>query len=249
MTRILTTSQYLDTPRPNLQWLVHEQIPNPGIVLLEGPPKSGKSFLAIDLARSVAQGVPFLGWVTQKSRTLYLQFDTSELIWRQRLEKMVSLGVDLSGENFLTIHPDDVKHPLNLLNYQHVAWLHNVIESANPNLTIIDVFRETHNADENDSTEMKIVGDVLVNLFKGRSLVLVHHSKKIYDTGEAIDPATVSRGSSYLTGKVDSLWLLYRNRLYIQGRTSERQEIRLVQGPSGLWEKVDFSSPEKTLTP
>ena len=244
MTRILTTSQYLDTPRPQLQWIVHEHIPNPGILLISGPPKSGKSFLAFDLARCIAQGMPFLGWVTCKSKTLYLQFDTSELVWRQRLEKLSACGVDLSGDLF-TVHPDDMKLPINLLNPIHEGWLRTVLETADPVLTVIDVFREIHNADENDSTEMKMVGDTIVRLFKNRSLVLVHHSKKIYEDVISPDPSSVARGSSYLTGKVDALWLLYKNQLHIQSRTSEPQTIRLVHGPSGLWERVKFS-PTKT---
>ena len=234
--RILTTVQYLDTPRPQLNWLIDNQIPKPGLILLEGPPKSGKSFLALDLARSIAQGIPFLGWDTRKSRVLYLQFDTSELIWRQRLERIRDSGVSLSG-NLYAVHPEDMLLPINLLNFQHQDWLRRVLNLSNAELTVIDVFREIHNADENDSTQMKIVGDIIVDLFKGRSLILVHHSRKIGDDVIHIDPASVARGSSYLAGKVDALWLLWQNQLHIQGRTSEPQTIRLKQSSCGLWER------------
>jgi AAA domain len=153
---------------------------------------------------------------------------------------MAALGVDLSGSLY-TVHPEDMRLPLNILNSQHNQWLRDVIRIANPEITVIDVFREIHNADENDSTEMKIVGDIIVDIFRGRSLILVHHSKKIHEDVIVPDPASVSRGSSYLTGKVDSLWLLYHNRLYIQSRTSEPQTIKLVQSPSGLWERAKLS--------
>lgn len=232
--RILTTTEYLETPRPQLNWLIHNKLPYPGILLLEGPPKTGKSFLAFDMARSISQGIPFLGWVTRKSKSLYLQFDTSELIWRQRLEHMRDHQVDLSGPLY-TVHPEDMLLPINILNYQHQEWLRSLIKFADPEVTVLDVFREIHNADENDSTQMKNVGDILVDIFKGRSLVLVHHSKKIGDDIIEPDPSNVARGSSYLTGKVDALWLLWQSQLYIQSRTEEPQKIRLIQSPSGIW--------------
>lgn len=234
MTRILTTEEYLNTPRPDINWIIDQQLPHPGIVLLSGPPKSGKSFLAFDLARSVGQGIPFLGWKTRKSKTLYLQFDTSELIWRQRLSRMKASGHDLSGDVY-TVHPDDLPIPINIVNPEHQKWLREVVNQCNPELTVIDVFREIHNADENDSTAMKVVGDIVTSIFRGRSLVLVHHSKKIPDDIFEPDPASVARGSSYLTGKVDALWLLFRNRLHIQNRITEPQKIELVQSSCGVW--------------
>jgi RecA-family ATPase len=235
-TRLVTTEDFLAIPRPQLQWIVHNQLPHPGMLLIEGPPKAGKSFLAFELARCIGQGIPFLSWPTLKSKVLYLQFDTSELIWRQRLESMKLNGVDLSGSSY-TIHPEDMCLPFNILNPQHYKWLREVVHTSDIKVTIIDVFREIHNADENDSTQMKIVGDLLMSIFKDRTLVLVHHSKKISDEVVDPDPSNVSRGSSYLTGKVDSLWLLWKNALYIQGRSSEQQYLKLKQNGSGLWEK------------
>jgi len=235
MARILTTTEYLETPRPNLTWLIDRQLPHPGMLLLEGPPKSGKSFLAFHLARNISQGKPFLGWATKQSKVLYLQFDTSELIWRERLQKIQSSGVDLSGSLY-TVHPDDMLLPINILNPQHYEWLRKVVTDCDPELVILDVFREIHSADENDSTHMKVVGDMLISIFRGRSLILVHHSKKIPDDVFEPDPAQVARGSSYLTGKVDALWLLYKNKLFIQSRTSEPLTVSLKQSsPSGLW--------------
>ena len=189
MTRLLTTEQYLQTPRPQLNWIVDQQLPYPGILLIEGPPKVGKSFLAFDLLRCVSQGKPFLGWKTHKRTCLYLQFDTSELIWRQRLDKMKSSGLELSGDLY-TVHPEDMILPFNISNLQHQHWLRNLVRDSNCDVFCIDVFREIHNSDENDSTQMKIVGDILVNIFKTKTLILVHHSKKINeDYITHIDPS------------------------------------------------------------
>ena len=234
--RLVTTSEYLSIERPQLDWLVDQQVPFPGTILLQGPPKSGKSFLALDLARCVSLGHPFLGWKTKPSKTLYLQFDTGEMAWRKRLQNWKDANIDLSGPLF-TVHPEDIKIPINITNPLDRSWLKEIVQQADPALTVIDVLREIHNADENDSTEMKIVGDILMSLFQGRSLVIVHHSKKLNDDfTNRVDLSNAARGSSYLTGKVDALWLLWQNQLYIQNRTSEPTQVKLYQTPVGIWD-------------
>jgi len=40
-------------------WLIYKTLPLTGVALLTGPPQGGKTFLALDLARSVATGKPF----------------------------------------------------------------------------------------------------------------------------------------------------------------------------------------------
>src|SRR5690242_9493179 len=106
MTRVLSASQYVDAPRPQLSWLVPSYIPHPGLVLLIGEPKAGKSFLGLQLAMLVASGQPFLGQPIAASPVLYLQFDTSETVWRQRLDHLRSEGVRLP-DNLFFVHPDD----------------------------------------------------------------------------------------------------------------------------------------------
>ena len=226
--------EYLDTPRVHLNWIIHEQLPYPGTLLLQGPPKSGKSFLCLDLARNISQGTPVFRWATRKSSCLYLQFDTSEMIWRHRVEKQRSAGVSFDGSLY-QVHPEDMRVPFNISNPQDYEWLRQVIRHADPEVTIIDVLREIHNADENDSTKMKIVGDKLMSIFKDRSLILVHHSKKIGEDVIDPSPVDVSRGSSYLTGKVDAIWFLWRHQLRIQSRNSEAQFLRLRQDAVGVW--------------
>lgn len=234
MARIISTEEYMSLDRPNLDWIIEGQIPHPSLVLLHGPPKSGKSFLAMDLLRCISQGKSFLGWKSHKSKALYLQFDTSEMVWRQRLISMKSSGVDLSGDIY-TVHPDDMPIPFNILERGHSDWLRGIVNKSDCKVILIDVFREIHNADENDSTQMKIVGDILMSIFKDRTLILVHHSKKIPDEVINPDPTQVARGSSYLTGKVDALWLLHNKTLAIQSRTSEPVRLQLKQSPSGSW--------------
>jgi RecA-family ATPase len=140
------------------------------------------------------------------------------------------------------IHPEDFVRPFNILTPSHAAWLNSLVTTHHPEVVIIDVLREIHNADENDSTAMKIVGDHLAHIFRDCTLILVHHSRKISEDVFKPDPSSFSRGSSYLTGKVDAIWLLWNNQLTIQDRMSESQTIKLRQRPSGLWENMSITS-------
>ena len=59
---------------PPLRWVVHEAVPV-GLTLLSGPAKVGKSFMALDMALSVALGEPWMRRRTTKGRVLYLALE------------------------------------------------------------------------------------------------------------------------------------------------------------------------------
>jgi RecA-family ATPase len=233
--RIVTVPEYTGLSRPNLSWLIHGLMPRPSLMMLMGPPKVGKSWLAMDIARAVASGRDFLGHKTTQGRVLYIQQDTSEAVWRDRLRKQIELfGVDFP-DDLVLVHPDDTLHPMDILQPTSRAWLKMLVQGAKPALVVIDVLREIHNADENDSTAMKIVGDHLVELFSEVSLLLVHHMKKIPAEVTNPDPTQYGRGSSYITGKMDGYWMLHRNQLKIVSRFDEDVTYRAIHEEDGTW--------------
>src|SRR3954464_3156993 len=52
----LPLEDYLNLPVNNTPWIIEPLIPVGGIINLYGRPKLGKSFMAIDLARAIANG-------------------------------------------------------------------------------------------------------------------------------------------------------------------------------------------------
>ena len=240
--RALSIDQYISLDRPHFNWLVPGMIPNPSTILLLGSPKAGKSFLAFDIALRIAKGQPIFHRQTYQSKVLFLQFDTSEMAWRDRLNKIKQSGVSVDTDKFVFPHPDDQPRPFNIMNPKHYTWMKDLVTHLNPSLVVIDVFRDIHLCDENDSTQMKIVGDAVEKMFHGRSLLLVHHAKKIPDDVYDPHPINYSRGSTYITGKVDAIWLLYRNYLKIDGRFDERRTYKLDRHSNGLWDLEQFKA-------
>lgn len=235
--RVVTLNEYADLPRTQVDWIVEHLIPRPGLVMLMGPEKAGKSFLALDVAKCAASGESVFGYACkQDNRVLYLQFDTSETIWRDRIRKLRDAGYNTTPSNLVMVHPEDQLIPWNICSANGQKWLKDVLDTANPDLVIIDVLREIHGKDENDSTAMKEVGDALIRAFTGRAVLLVHHTKKLSsDMSFDVNIGALSRGSSYITGKVDAYWLLHDGRLKIVNRFDAGRTLRAIQLDSGIW--------------
>lgn len=234
MAVLVTLDDYTDLPRPNVEYLIHELIPRPGMVLLLGEAGSGKSFLSLQLALAVAQGGIFFHSRAKQGKVLMIQTDMSELIVRERVKNLRKAGVDTRGPIY-TMHPEKQPVTIDLLKAEGFKCLAEAIAEADPVLIIFDVLRELHSADEDNSTEMKHVGDAIMELCKGRSGFILHHTTKIR-MGDELKPVNASRGSSYLPGKVDAVWLLHDGYLHIgKSRFAASGKYRVKRAASGLW--------------
>lgn len=231
---LVTLDEYVSLERPNIQFIVDGLIPRPGLVLLLGKPGAGKSFLALQIALAVAQGKSVMGKATKQGKVLFFQFDMGEAAGKKRLQDLKNLDIDISGPVY-TLHPDMLPTGVNIRDPKSYAVLANAIAEADPDLVIFDVLREMHNADEDSSSEMKIVGDLLMALVVNRAALILHHVRKIAD---GLEPNVIdaSRGSSYLTGKVDSVWMLHDGYFYIgKSRFNIGGKYRTKRLASGLW--------------
>lgn len=227
--RVVPASQYCALPTRQLSWLIPDYLPHPGLLLLVAPPKAGKSYLSLQIACAVANGAELLGRRCQKANVLYLQFDTSETIWRERIRDLISSGVAFP-DNLFFLHPEDNPTKLNILTVEGYKLLTDTLQASQAELVVIDVLREIHNADEQDSTAMKAVGDVLMTAFAGKTLILIHHTHKINEFNGVPAPVDAARGSSYIAGKADTVWMLHNRVLHIQSRfrESERRMLRTL---------------------
>ena len=243
--RLVTLAEYAVLPRPTLGWITHKILPKPGLVLLVGPPKAGKSFLALDIALRVARGQPILGQPTVPHPVLFLQLDTSETVWRDRLHQLREMGDDLAG-NVLMPHPEDMpRGGIDILTASGRAFLTAALLQGNPGLVIVDILRELSHMDENDSTEMKAVGDAICDIMANRCVLLVHHTKKI-SRDEDPDPMIAGRGTGYIKGKVDAVWLLWHGRLKIVPRFDEPVTYRAEQTDTGMFTFPDLEGRKES---
>lgn len=180
-------------PLAKSPYYLKDFLPKQGKMIIYGQPKSGKSFLCLQLARSIVNELPFLGMPTHSGRVLYLQFELGMEILQHRM-KMT--GQDYSGVYVGTTFG------MKLDTASGKDMLKKAVEEVQPNVVILDPLYKVLKGDEKEAHDMLVVLDFLDDLIDawrtelGLSFVIMHHPGKDLSRG--------GRGSSVLEDWVDS---------------------------------------------
>jgi hypothetical protein len=222
--RTLPAARVADTTPP-VRWLLDGLFLAGGAGILGGAPKTGKSFLALDLAVAVASGTPGAGhWaVPTPGPVLLLAAEDPLAVVVQRLaalaaardRALATLPVDLIVEPVVRL-PDGL------------ARLAATVAQRRSVLLILDPLIRVHRADENSAPEMAAILDGLRTLARdsGCAVLLVHHARK---APAGPSPGHGLRGSSDLHAFGDSN--LYLRRLGAEGSLELRIEHRAAASP------------------
>ena len=239
----ISATEFLLLDGLRTEYIIPNMLPEVGRIALYGVAKKGKSFLALQLAFAVCQGIPFLGHeVAKPGPVLYLQFDTPPELWQDRLKKLQAAGVSIP-DNLYVLHPSTQPRRANLLDGAQSHAIHDMLTARLPALVIVDVLASVHHLKENEADDMKQVIGRLNNLFHGRAYAIVHHTSKpnLQPGAGQHSPSSAGRGSSYLGGEMDANWLLTsqsegQGRLTIEARfAAPDKPIHLIQSSHGLW--------------
>ena len=180
---------------PPVEFLVDGLIPERSFAMIYGAPGSGKSFLAIDMALSVAHGVDWHGMPVKKGAVLYIAgegiggFSKRWKAW--------------SSKHGLTDKPEMYLLPtaVNMMDEEEVERLCVTVEGLGRQwaMVIVDtVARSIAGADENaaQSIGMFVQACDKVREIAGGTMLAVHHSGK--------DSTRGARGSNALLGALDT---------------------------------------------
>ncbi|QDV09322.1 hypothetical protein Poly30_48800 [Planctomycetes bacterium Poly30] len=191
----------LEAQAANEHWLIEGLWAREAIGLIGGAPKLGKSWLGLDMAVSVASGLPALGHfpVAEPGRALvYLAEDSLPQV-RSRIEGLcMHRGLDIASLDLHVI----TAPTLRIDTVVDQELLAATLESLRPRLLILDPLVRLDQLDENSSAEIsKLLGFIrgLQRRFE-TAIVLVHHASK----RARAQPGQSLRGSSDLHAIGDS---------------------------------------------
>lgn len=163
------------------------------LAVLYGPPKKGKTFVAVDLALAVATGRPWMGGPTEAGHVVYCLGEGVAGLSRRLEAWRLHHGCDGPADLAILPHVPQLHNPVD------VADFIEAVTPARPALIIIDTLaRAIVGVDENASKDM---GEVVAQLDRikeatGACVLVLHHTGK--------DAARGTRGSSALTGAIDT---------------------------------------------
>jgi len=229
----------LPSHAPEQRWLVEQLWGTEAVGIIGGEPKCCKSFLALDLAVSVASGSACLGHfrAAAAARVLLYAAEDPLHVVRERLEGITAArGATLHNLPLFVI----TAPRLRLDDSGHCDRLCETIEKIKPALLVLDPFVRLHAIDENAAGEVAPLLAFLRQLQRKHHLAvaLVHHARK--DAARA-RPGQALRGSSEFHAWGDSnLYLRRRDqhlRLSVEHRAARSPDdltLELATDPLAL---------------
>lgn len=156
-----------------VSWIVDRLIPTECITLLFGKGGIGKTWLVLQMARSIGGGIPFLGLNTVKTPVIFIDFENPLTVLNTRTQK---LG-DGEGVYFWRANNEHIKAPK--LDHKDYELYKQLPKGA---VLIFDTLRASQDRDENRSDEMGLIMGRLKELRDlGFTIILLHHTAKNSD--------------------------------------------------------------------
>jgi hypothetical protein len=191
--QVVPAGEFSRGPRPG--WIIKGVLPRAELIVLFGESGSGKSFVALDLAASIARGVDWRGRRTRPGRVVYLAAEGGGG-FRNRLKAYEQHhGVALDDIPFGIVHGVP-----NLLQKTDASDLAKAAVAFGPvDVVVVDTFAQvTAGANENAAED---IGRALAHCREihkktGATIMLIHHSGK--------DASKGARGWSGLRAAADA---------------------------------------------
>lgn len=226
----------LGIPYEPVPFLVEDLLP-PGLHLLAGAPKIGKSWLALWLCLRVAQGEPLWNFSTRSCEVLYLCLEDS-------FQRIQSRLLDLTEDAPPTLHFAVMSERLHSGLVQQIEQF--LTEHPATGLVVIDTLQRVRAAGNETNpyaSDYRDIGVLKALADRHRiAVLLIHHLRKMNDE----DPMNMISGTTGLSGATDSNFVLRKSRrgennttLYCTGRDISYRELSLeFDSESHIWNLV-----------
>jgi len=236
--KVITAAELEKRKYPQLKWLIQDILP-PGVTILAGPPKSGKTRLMTHIAAALATGTKALGKInTRRTGVLFLYLEDG---WR-RVQARLSEFLPDGWPSNLRLETDWPR-----MGNKGLRRLDEYLEQhPEVRMVIIDVLERFRAPTPRGVSVYQYDYGTIASIRKVAekhdvAIVLIHHTNKLQDAPDVFNRISGTQG---LAGAVDTMMLLERSdrmqpeaTLSIDGREVEAQELTLQYDPdTSEWE-------------
>ncbi len=242
--KTVNCEQLMTTPLKPIEFCMDGMI-STGLFILAGAPKVGKSWLALDMALSIAKGEKVLGRETKRGTALYLCLEDSYTRIQNRL-------FELTSEPSENLHFAIMAGTLGGILEKQIEQFKS--QHTNLKIIIIDTLQKIRSGDEasyaSDYKDLSVLKNLADKL--RIAILLVHHTRKCRDN----DPFNMISGTTGISGCVDgSMVMIEKQRgsgeavLHCVGRDIENLELHLKrEGSRWIAEEKITPKPSDTFS-
>lgn len=196
-------------------------LPKGGRMALVGSTGIGKSWLCLNIVRSLITGTGMLGnseWPTQKSKTLLIESEVG-LTLGERISSVFADKPELMEDFYVLSQPEG----FNLSHGSCAIWLKEMVRDMGFGTIILDPISDLADMDENSNREVRNVLSTLRDI-QGPDVaaIFTHHTGKPPKDRDGYDPLDFNnaRGASKFGDFVDTLVMMSR----VPGKLVENHE-------------------------
>lgn len=220
----------------------------PGVSIIAGSGKVGKSFLMAQIGYHVSTGTPLWGMPVRKCKVLYLALEDSYSRLQKRLYQM--FGGEPSKDFVLTTSAGRLGAGFDkqLINFLE--------ENPDTGLVIIDTLIMIRETDSDNFSYAEDYDFIMTlkqfALRRDLCIVLVHHTRK----ESSADPFDMISGTKGLYATADASFVLMKDKresneaaLYVTGRDQPDAKLSLVRDSEKLTWEVDSIKADNWTEP
>ena len=241
--RLRDDATWDDVQLPPLQYIVNGLIAKNDMFAIIGKSKSGKSFLAMQMALCIAYGKPFLNLDTTPCKVLYVNCEVKEVVFRNRRKRMES------QLNITTRKRETLKF-LNVPD-SYVGWedILTICKNQRFDVVFADPFYQISNINENDQSACnEVINTIKRFKAEGITLIVLFHAPKGFEGDKPL--IDLVSGHGVLTRSPDGMCGILNhsnNKSSRVFRTELRNDAPLedftITLTDGIWEVNNDVSP------
>jgi hypothetical protein len=234
----MTLEDFIAAGASGCSWHLPGRIPDAGITLFAGEPRTFKTWAALQLLLAIAAGEPFMGTEPARSgRVLYVAEEGARAKLAERLGRLAGSLQPPAGSV-------RIMHRLGTTLAAGEGWdrVRATVAAERPVLVVLDTLAALMVGDENSVRDMHDALRHIQALIAeyGVTVILLHHINKNGDGR----PGKRLRGSSALWGAVDCIWTFTRDTA--NGLPQNAGTI-LVEPKDGDLERIRFAWDAETF--